>query len=94
MSAYWREADIANRDLYMLMPKRNIHSRTLYPVVELAERSINVASEPARASGSKRAAEFFKFANAKQRAIFTSVSGASRCWYAVMQAEEQNCMCQ
>jgi ketosteroid isomerase-like protein len=26
------------------------------------------------------------------RHIFTLVSGASRCWYAVMQAKEQNCM--
>jgi len=32
--------------------------------------------------------------NASSRHIFTFVSGASRCWYAVMQAEEQNCMCQ
>ena len=41
-----------------------------------------------------RAAESLKFANAKHQAIFTLVSGPSRCWYAVMQAEEQNCMCQ
>jgi hypothetical protein len=32
--------------------------------------------------------------SSSSRHIFTFVSGASRCWYAVMQAEEQNCMCQ
>ena len=26
--------------------------------------------------------------------IFAMVSGASRCWYAVTQAEQQNCICQ
>jgi hypothetical protein len=26
--------------------------------------------------------------------IFATVSGARRCWYAVMQAEQQNCICQ
>jgi hypothetical protein len=31
-----------------------------------------------------RAAESLKFANAKHQAIFTLVSGLSRCWYAVM----------
>jgi hypothetical protein len=32
--------------------------------------------------------------SSSSRHIFTFVSGASRCRYAVMQAEEQNCMCQ
>jgi len=57
-------------------------------------RAAGAVSGSACASGTAQKPSSFSERKISSRHILILVSGASRCWYAAMRADEQNCMCQ